>query len=116
MRVRKTRDGEWAFGRGFGDYAVDNQAVAQNIKTRLLSFKDDWFLNVDAGVDYFNLIGYNGRQEFLMNAISNTILGTYGVLKITELKTEIKDRKASIVASVFTIFDEIIKLELGVVI
>jgi hypothetical protein len=104
------------FGRGLGDYAVDNNAVAQNLKTRLLSFKDDWFLSVDAGVDYFNLLGYNGRQEFLINAISNTILGTYGVIKITELKTDIKERKASIVASVLTIFDEIVKLELGVII
>ena len=43
-------DGDVVFGRGIQDYLQNNDAIALNIKTRLMSFFGNCFFYVDAGV------------------------------------------------------------------
>jgi hypothetical protein len=85
MIVRSlTPTGDWSFGRGKSDYKQGRDAIAQSISTRLKSFLGDCFFELDAGIDWFNLISAK-RQGELNLSISATILNTNGVVSLVGL-------------------------------
>lgn len=75
---------DWEFGFGRGCYLLANQAVAQNINTRLSSFLGDCFFDLNAGIDWFNYLGAKD-QTTLNLAISTTIMNTANVTGILQL-------------------------------
>lgn len=85
MRVRAVDyNHDWTFGSGLQDYKLNGRAVAQNVKTRILSFYGDCFFDEEAGIDWFNLLGY-GTQELLETSIKQTIIETEGVSAINNI-------------------------------
>lgn len=104
MRVRRLNGHDWAFGRGRADYVKDQAAIAQNIKTRLLSFKNDWFLDIDANIDWMNLLGQRGTEKIIENEVARVILTTSGVVRINSLSLQNKERRVIIEANITTIF------------
>lgn len=75
---------DWTFGKGKNDYLSGNNAIAQNIKTRILCFLGDCFFDTFAGIDWFNFIG--GKNTLQLNlAISSVILNTAYVTGILQL-------------------------------
>jgi hypothetical protein len=85
-------DGDWTFGRGFANYKKDSSAISQSVVTRLRSFTDDWFLNVSAGVDWFNLLGSRNNETRVLRAIERTVLQTNGVIRIDRLRIVKRDQ------------------------
>ena len=74
---------DWTFGKGKNNYLRNQRAVSQNIDTRLLSFLGNCFFKVDAGIDWFNLLG--AKSEISINlAVSTTILSTLYVTGIIQ--------------------------------
>lgn len=104
MRVRRLNGHDWTFGRGRADYVKDQAAIAQNIKTRLLSFKNDWFLDIDANIDWMNLLGQRGTEKIIENEVARVILTTSGVVIINSLSLQNKERRVIIEADITTIF------------
>jgi hypothetical protein len=104
MRVRRLNGHDWTFGRGRADYVKDQAAIAQNIKTRLLSFKNDWFLDIDANIDWMNLLGQRGTEKIIENEVARVILTTSGVVRINSLSLQNKERRVIIEANITTIF------------
>ena len=105
MKVRKI-DGanDWTFGKGLSSYAKDADCVAQNIKTRVLSWVGDCFFAAEEGIDYSNLLD-KGQQNYLNLAIKNTILGTNGVVSLNEILINLdSSRNLTVQYSVDTIF------------
>jgi len=47
-----TSTGDWTFGNGRGNYAVDERGIEVNIATRINSWKNDCFFDFDAGIDW----------------------------------------------------------------
>ena len=43
---------DMTFGRGLANFAVNAEACAQNVRTRLLMLQGEWFLDTSAGVPY----------------------------------------------------------------
>lgn len=86
MMVRQvdTATGDWTFGHGLNNYVRANQAVMQNIATRLRSVLGDCFFDVSAGIDWFNLLGAKDETA-LQLAIAAVILNTTGVTKMVNL-------------------------------
>ncbi len=71
-------NGDWLFGKGRNDYKSNQDAIAQNIQTRLLSFLGDCFFDTAAGIDWFNFLG--GKNQTALNlAINAVILNTDNV-------------------------------------
>ena len=97
MRVRTIdSDNDWTFGKGRANYITGSRAIAQNVKTRLQSFANDWFLNIDAGVDWVSLLGNLSTRPRILRAVERTVLQTGGVLSIQRLQVLGKDANRGI--------------------
>ena len=76
---------DWRFGKGRAVYKRDSKAIAQNVLTRLRSFKGDWYLDTKAGVDWIQLFGNLGTERRIIRAVESTVLQTEGVISIQKL-------------------------------
>lgn len=92
-----TATGDWLFGKGLNDYKSGQNAVAQNIETRLKCFLGDCFFDEGAGIDWFNFLG-SKDQTGLNLAISSTILNTQYVTKMTQLYVNLTAARELIVS------------------
>ena len=77
---------DWRFGKGRAVYKTNAKAIEQNVQTRLRSFRGDWYLDVDAGVNWIELLGNPGTEKRIIRAVESTVLQTEGVISIQELK------------------------------
>ena len=88
MRVRAVDENhDWTFGRGLQDYKVDEKAVSQNVKTRLLSFYRDCFFDLESGINWFALLG-RGTVNLLTLAIKQNIINTNGVVGLNSVSVD----------------------------
>jgi len=77
---------DWRFGKGRAVYKRNADAIAQNILTRFRSFLGDWYLDTEAGIDWFKLLGNIGTEKRILRAVESAVMQTEGVLSIQELK------------------------------
>lgn len=105
--------GDWLFGKGTNDYVSAKKALAQLIRTRLLSFLNDCFFDVAGGIDWFNLLGAK-NQEAINIAVSTVILNTFGITALTRLSSILdENRNLTIVYSCTSIFPGFIEESVG---
>lgn len=84
MRVRELdQNHDWTFGRGKSNYLEKSEAIAQSVKTKLLSLKNDWFLNRDDGIAWFDYLEKNLNTQALEVDCKRAILSVDGVEEIT---------------------------------
>lgn len=109
-------DGDWRFGRGLAVYISRGDAIRQNVVTRLKSFRTDFFLDVDANIDWIDLLGRRETKEEILRAVERVTLSTDGVTTISKLEIEVKTstRKATIMLAFGTIFDDAITEEITI--
>lgn len=108
MRVRAIdENNDWTFGRGLQDYKENDRAVSQNIKTRLQSFYRDCFFDLDAGLDWFNLLG-RGTKNLLLLAVKMVISQTEGVFGINNVDVQYDEysRHITITYDIKTIYSQ----------
>lgn len=107
---------DWRFGRSKAAYITKSEAIRQNVATRLRSFATDFFLDTDACIDWIDLLGRRGTRDEIMRAVERVTLATDGVTTITSLDISVRtsDRKATIMLSFGTIFDESITDEISI--
>ncbi len=108
MLVRRL-DGnhDMTFGHGIADMAVQAEACAQNVKTRLLLLQQEWFLDTDAGVPWLQDIMVKPANLLVAQAeIKRCILQTDGVQAIErfDLLFDSQTRKMTVVAALKTIY------------
>ena len=107
-----TSDGDWRFGRGRNDYVRRSAAVRQKLLTRLRSHRQDWFLDMQHGLPWFDLLGQRGTQDQLTADIEDLTLNTDGILSIQSLSVSVDDRGYSARIRCRDVFGEIIEVEL----
>ena len=110
MRVRSIDlNNDWNFGKGQNDYLKDQDAIAQNIKTRLQSFLGDCFFAINDGIDWFNILGSKNQIAFEL-AVRAQILNTDGVTGIvsTDFLLDPYTRRATLTYTVNTIFTGVV--------
>ena len=82
---------DWMFGQGLQSYKFKSDEIEQNIKSRILSWKNDCFFALSEGVNwnqYFN----SGNKLLLDQDIKRVIIQTNGVSQLLDFQTEIKNR------------------------
>jgi len=108
MRVAGiTSEGDWIFGRNKASYKTKSKAISQNVVTRLRSFKNDWFLDVEAGIDWVDILSSKGNTGEIKIAVEKSVLQTVGVKSISKLEIEEdrKNRAISIIINYNDVFD-----------
>ena len=97
---------DWTFGSGRSNYVSENQEIALNLKTRILSFLGDCFFATNEGIDWFNLLDYH-YQDRLENAVQEVIKNTDGVTGINSVDLIVNaDRQIRISYDVQTIYSQ----------
>jgi hypothetical protein len=108
MRYRKQdQNGDYVFGNGQGDFFKDSpEAVAQAVKTRLLLWKEEWFLDIDEGTPYLQGVIGKHSEETRDTVIRTRILNTEGMRSILSYERTIdpETRKLSLSVSIDTIY------------
>jgi len=99
MRGLDSND-DWLFGKGQNDYKLGNDALSEDIKTRLKMFLGDCFFATDQGINWFGLLG--GKDEVSINlAVSAVILNTQNVTALKQLSLTLdSNRLLTIVYSI----------------
>lgn len=84
MRYRKlTADGDYSFGNGQLDFWRDvPEAVSQSVKTRILLWLGEWFLDTTEGTPFMQGILGKYSKETADVVIQDRVLSTTGVVDI----------------------------------
>lgn len=122
MRYRKLdASGDYVFGHGQADFYRDQpEAVGQAIRTRLLLFTGEWFLDLSEGTPWGGfplnaqvvgrgLIMGKGNRAIRELVIKERILDTQGVLSIDDFSTSVDSvqRSMSFDATVTTVYGQL---------
>ena len=93
-----------------------DNAIIQNVKTRLKSLKNDFFLDGESNIDWFGILGQIKNQNTVLNEIYRVTLATDGVVEINDIQiVNLEKRNATIAIDFATINTQRIKIELGLV-
>jgi hypothetical protein len=116
MGLTRRIDGnhDMTFGHGIADMAVDAEACAQNVKTRLLLLQQEWFLDTDAGVPWLQDIMVKPANLALAESIvKRTILETEGVsaLRSFSMTFDRNTRRLTITAAVVNIYGSVANIK-----
>lgn len=111
MKFRRLKNNDWTFGRGVANYADSDEAILLNCKTRLMSFKNDWFLDQNQNIDWFTILGQKNNEQTIINEVERVCLNSEGIVKVVSIEVVKSDnRSANIEIVVNTIFSELQKL------
>lgn len=98
---------DWTFGSGLANYIDGDPAIALNIDTRLLSWANDCFFDLNAGIDWLNLLGSLGQKNMLNMNIRRLILQSYGVRSLVEVSVGLNaQRLFQVYYKINTIFSQ----------
>mgnify|MGYP000010448375 CR=1 FL=1 len=110
------KNNDFRFGRGLASYLSADQAIRQNVATRIKSFRRDWVLNTDANIDWIDLLGRKNSRDKILREIERVVLSTTGVLRIITLDASQKDRNMTISLTFETVYGSSITDNIGVAI
>jgi hypothetical protein len=90
MKVRRLDNNhDWTFGSGFANYATGSDAVRQCVQTILLSFRFNWFLDEDHGINWFAYFVKNPDVQIMEDDIKRHILDVEGVAELLDLQLQL---------------------------
>lgn len=99
-------DGDWKFGNGKGDYLSNADAIALNVKTRILSWVGDCFFDKNAGVDWINRLGSKGQLDLLETDLRRIILQSEGVTSLENIAIVVSGRAYTATYTINSIYSK----------
>lgn len=117
IKVRGLDDnGDFTFGNNQANYKLDDNAILQNVQTRLKSLKNDFFLDSEANIDWFGILGQINNQEIVISEVYRVTLATDGVIGINDINiVNLDKRDATIEVNFVTINNKEILTSLGII-
>lgn len=101
MQVRRLdHNHDWTFGNGINSYCTQSEAVAQMVKTRLWSFANDWFLDLEHGLPWLEKMGKAVNLQALELRIKRQVLETQGVKELTAYQSQFDAESRSLTVSI----------------
>jgi hypothetical protein len=89
-----TQDGDWTFGSGLQNFAKGEQAVAVNLKTRLLSWSQDCFFSPTFGMPWANILGQKST-DIIVLSLSQFIAQSYGITQVTNVLFRLDSKRTA---------------------
>ena len=103
-----TGSNDWTFGQGANSYFTKQAAVAANIKTSLMFWRNDCFWSMTTGIDWRNLLGTKqpAAQPNIVLQTRATIAGCESVVRINSLNASLNPatRRLTLAYVIDTIF------------
>ena len=108
MQTLDLQDGDIYVTAGQLALVYDGDETAQTIKTRLSTFLGEYFLNVNYGIPYFQVLQSQESVEALNISIKSMINGVVGVDKIKDFQTNLNSttRVYSVSAIINTTYND----------
>lgn len=98
---------DYTFGQGNANFLVNSPAmVGQEVRTRLLLLRGEWFLDVTEGTPYSTQVLGKGTQASRDLAIKSRILKTAGVKQLVSYVSAVVDRNFTVQAVIDTIYGQ----------
>lgn len=94
---------------GHMHYINGSDAISQMVKTRLMTFSEEWFLDLDAGVPWREEIFVKGYSEARIRSIlGKTIFDTEGVQAVLDVEFTVdpKTRKLAFSYKYIDVFSQ----------
>ena len=76
-----------------------SEQIAQNIKSRLLFVRNEWFLKLPQGIPYFDLLGRNPNMEEIRSYMTAEILKTWGVDELIYITLDLEKGSRKLVVT-----------------
>jgi len=114
MSVRALAGTDWTFGKSKRNLLYGDDEIAQNVVTRIKSFKNDWFLDTEAEIDWLNILSSKNNKQTIINNIIRVTEATTGVLNVTNVDVLVTGRYAAITLLYNTINNDNIKQDITI--
>ncbi len=94
---------DWIYGLGANAYKTNNDAIGQDIQTKLQEWVGDCFFNLTAGVDWYNRFA-DGNSTKLEQEINSIILKVNNVVNVNNLFIDLTNRNFIVSYDVQTVY------------
>lgn len=113
MKTR-TVDNNWdfRFGKGLNDYAQESLNVAYAVKMKILSWYKDCFFDMNAGVDWKNILGSKVSKEEADTSIKEIIQSEPEITEMIYFDSSVVDRVYSATIRFKTVYNETIEVRI----
>lgn len=102
MKVRALDENhDWTLG-----HKTKSNAIAQNVKTEILSLYNDWFLDYENGIRWFNYLKKNPNIPSLKKELKRQVLKVDGVKSLEKLDLVMDERKAIVSIEYIDIYEQ----------
>lgn len=105
---------DWTFGKGKADFLKENSAIGLNIKTRVMSWVNDCFFDLTAGIDWNNRLGSKNQKALLDADLKRVILGSENVTGLDSFDSNLIGRKYTANFSVYTIYTTVYRSQITI--
>ena len=88
----------WKNGPLTPDYTTQSRVdvVAQRLRIRLLTFREEWFLDTSYGVPYWSILGRKIKKSAVDLIFQREILAENGVKELTFFESTFRNRQYSL--------------------
>lgn len=97
-------DGDFTFGKGRSNYIESENALRQNVVTRLKQYKNNWEFDKTLGIDYDYFLSTKQSRRSLEDQIRIMILSTPDVRRIIDLSVTVNEREMTLKATISSIY------------
>lgn len=98
-------EGDWIFGINQNAYKAKQDAVMQNIETKIREWVGDCFFNNNAGIDWLNRFGFSQKEQ-LEAELQSLIAQCYGVVSVDQISASLVGRDFSVTYTVQTFYSQ----------
>lgn len=95
---------DFTFGTGVQNYLTTQEEIIQNIETRLLSFVNDCYFDMGAGIDWRRLLGRKNTEDEIVLSCRSVILATENVVQVNSISASVSNRQIIIEYNIDTIY------------
>lgn len=106
MKISKLIKDDWTINK----WVTSNDAVLQSVTTRIKSFKNNWYLDLDANIDWLNILATKNNLEEIVEEVKRVVNDTDGVIAIFDIKPQINNRKLILEFTIKTVYNDINKI------